>query len=113
SWFRAPPLQGGGRWFEPSSVHSPGTLPPNDIQTPSMIIAIASTRGPKVDAVKKVLQSIRRYLGSGSSTPMYFTSSIGGDVSMPRSLEELLGGARERVMRLQPILRSEKKLADF
>ncbi|HYQ86136.1 MAG TPA: inosine/xanthosine triphosphatase [Bacteroidota bacterium] len=78
-----------------------------------MIIAIASTRGPKVDAVKKVVRSIRRYLGPPSSVPNYIMSSIGGDVSMPRTLEQLLGGARKRAMRLQEHLQSKKKTADF
>ena len=78
-----------------------------------MIIAIASTRGPKVDAVKRVLPSIRRYLGPDPSASRYLTLTVGGDVSMPRTLEELLGGARKRATRLQELLRSEKKIADF
>jgi non-canonical (house-cleaning) NTP pyrophosphatase len=78
-----------------------------------MIIAIASTRGPKVDAVKKVFRSIRRNLGPGSSPPEYLTLSIAGDVSMPRTLDELLSGAQKRAMRLQELLQSQKKTADF
>jgi len=78
-----------------------------------MIIAIASTRGPKVDAVKKVLQSIRGHLGPGPEHPEFLTLTVGGDVTMPRTLDELLGGAQKRAIRLHELLRSQKKAADF
>src|SRR5207253_5906162 len=107
------PYKAGVAGSNPAASTHRERFPPHDVQTPSMIIAIASTRGPKVDAVKKVVRSIGRYLGPPSSTPRYLMSAIGGDVSMPRTLEQLLGGARERAMRLQALLRSEKKAADF
>ncbi len=78
-----------------------------------MIIAIASTRGPKVEAVKHVMRRIHRHLGAGSSTPEYLTSTIETGVTMPRSLHELMLGARKRAEKLQTLFRSKKKTADY
>jgi len=76
-----------------------------------MLIAIASTRGPKVEAAKNALQKIGHHL---SSTPTEFlTRDIDGGIAMPRSIDELLQGAEQRVIRLQQLLHGEEKRADY
>ncbi|MBI1805018.1 MAG: DUF84 family protein [Ignavibacteriae bacterium] len=76
-----------------------------------MIIAIASTRGPKVEAARRVLQRIGRYLSSSPSE--FLTYDVDGGIDMPRSLDDLMRGAEQRVIRLQQALRSEGKHADY
>jgi len=76
-----------------------------------MIIAIASTRGPKVEAAQKVLDKIGHHL-SVSPTD-FLTREIDGGIEMPRTIDELLRGAEERVIRLQQSLHTEGKHADY
>ena len=78
-----------------------------------MLIAIASKRRPKVEAVRQVLPTIRHVLDPASSEIEYLTYEVDGGIDMPRSLDQLLGGAKQRVVALQSILQSEKKHADY
>jgi non-canonical (house-cleaning) NTP pyrophosphatase len=76
-----------------------------------MIIAIASKRGPKVEAVKKCFESIRQFF---TGTPIEFlTYEIDAGIIMPRSITELMDGAKKRTMLLQQTLQSENRHADF
>jgi len=76
-----------------------------------MIIAIASKRGPKVEAVKKCFESIKQFF---TGTQIEFLSyEIDAGIIMPRSITELMDGAKKRTMLLQQTLQSENRLADF
>jgi non-canonical (house-cleaning) NTP pyrophosphatase len=76
-----------------------------------MHIAIASTRGPKVEAAKAVVKSIKHHFGN--PTVRYTTHKITGGIVMPRTLNQLMAGARRRVVRLQRELLRQGKQADF
>ena len=78
-----------------------------------MIIAIASKRGPKVEAVKKTLESIQQFLTETPSPINYLMYDIDGGIAMPRMIEELLHGAQQRVVSLQHLLQLEHQHADF
>jgi len=78
-----------------------------------MIFAIASKRGSKVDAVKRFFESCRHFFPSDSDRIEYLTYEIDGGIVMPRSLEELMTGAEQRVIRLQQILQSQNQKADY
>lgn len=78
-----------------------------------MIIAIASRRGPKVEAVRQVFPLIQKYLAPSSVDTRYLTYNVNGGISMPRSTEELMTGAKRRVEALQRLLANEKQPADF
>jgi non-canonical (house-cleaning) NTP pyrophosphatase len=71
-----------------------------------MIIAIASTRGPKVEAVKSVLASIQQFLCEKNELVEFRTVEVDGGIAMPRTLDELLRGAEQRVATLQQMLSS-------
>jgi non-canonical (house-cleaning) NTP pyrophosphatase len=76
-----------------------------------MIIAIASKRGPKVEAVKKCFELTKQFF---ISTPIEFlTYEIDAGIIMPRSITELMDGAKKRTMLLQQTLQSENRHADF
>ncbi len=77
-----------------------------------MLIGIASTRGPKVDAVKKTIESLQR-LHAPFADVKYLMYDVDGGVVMPRSIEELMNGARQRVVSLQQKLADEHQLADY
>ena len=78
-----------------------------------MTIAIASTRGPKVEAVKKTLSTIRQFLTQDTSPIRYLTYDVDGGIAMPRTIDELLRGAQQRVVALQQQLQSEHQHVDF
>ncbi|MBI1807905.1 MAG: DUF84 family protein [Ignavibacteria bacterium] len=78
-----------------------------------MIVAIASKRGPKVEAAKKVVETIKQLFPKPPKTIMYLTYDIQGGIEMPRTLDELLTGAQHRVVSLQSLLRAENQKADF
>ena len=78
-----------------------------------MIIAIASKRGPKVDAVKRSFESCRHFFPSDSDRIEYLTYEIDGGIIMPRTIEELMSGAEQRVARLRQILQSQNQKADY
>jgi hypothetical protein len=69
----------------------------------TMIVAIASKRGPKVEAVKNILPKIFNYLSTSPTTIECLTHEVEAGISMPRTLTELLTGAEERVVSLQEI----------
>ena len=78
-----------------------------------MIIAIASQRGPKVEAVKRFFESCRHLFPSVQDKIEYLTYEVDGGVVMPRSIEELMSDAAQRVARLQQILQSQNQKTDF
>jgi non-canonical (house-cleaning) NTP pyrophosphatase len=78
-----------------------------------MIISIASNRGPKVEAVKKVVGSIRHYLKNALSEIDYQTYDVDAGIIMPRTLEELMNGAQNRVKLLREMLKSNNQHSDF
>jgi non-canonical (house-cleaning) NTP pyrophosphatase len=81
------------------------------IQRYFMIIAIASKRGPKVEAVKKCFESIKQFF---TGTQIEFLSyEIDAGIIMPRSITELMEGAKKRTMLLHQTLQSENQHADF
>jgi non-canonical (house-cleaning) NTP pyrophosphatase len=76
-----------------------------------MIIAIATKRGPKVEGVKKCYESIKHFF---TNTPTEFlTYEIDAGIIMPRSITELMDGAKKRTILLQQKLQSENQHADF
>ncbi|MBI5020585.1 MAG: DUF84 family protein [Ignavibacteriales bacterium] len=76
-----------------------------------MIIAIATKRGPKVEAVKKCFESIKQYF---TDTPTEFlTCEIDAGIVMPRSITELMEGAKKRTILLQQTVKTENRHADF
>jgi len=78
-----------------------------------MTIAIASKRGPKVDAVQTTVDQIGHFLTNNSSPIQFLTFEIDGGVEMPRTMDELFRGAQERVTRLQELMQSQHQHADF
>lgn len=79
-----------------------------------MIVAVGSTRKPKVDAVREAFERIRR----DTSWPQQEPEFLARDVSpwapaMPLSAEELMGGARERVRQLGKLVDEEGLEADI
>ena len=78
-----------------------------------MIIAIASKRGPKVDAVKNFFSSSKHLFPRVTDEFSYLTYEIEDSIVMPRSLDELMGGSKHRVAQLQQIVRSRNQDADY
>ncbi len=78
-----------------------------------LIVAIASKRGPKIGAVRNVIDRLRADLGYASASVDYLTYDIDGGTAMPRTLEELMTGAEQRVMSLQALVRKEGLRADY
>ncbi len=77
-----------------------------------MLIAIASTRGPKVEAAKAFLPKVQQYLTQDPSIE-YHLYDIDGGIVMPRTVQQLMTGAYERVVRLQKRLEEERKTASY
>ncbi len=78
-----------------------------------MVVAIASTRGPKVEAAKQILAKIGPYLSDASSPIEYLTHEVEGGTSMPRTLGELMEGASGRVAVLRQRLHQFNQRADY
>lgn len=78
-----------------------------------MIIAIASKRGPKVEAAKNIFPKIFNYLSTSPTTIEFLMHEVEAGISMPRTLTELLTGAEQRVVSLREIFQKEKQHADF
>lgn len=78
-----------------------------------MLFAIASKRGPKVEAVKRVVPRIAGSLAIPPSSAKYLLREVETGIDMPRSLDELLTGAYRRVEVLRGQLQLEKVTADF
>jgi len=79
----------------------------------NMTIAIASKRGPKVDAVRNVIPRLQGDLGYASASLEYLTYDIEGGTNMPRTLEELMTGAEQRVLMVQERIRKLKLKANY
>jgi non-canonical (house-cleaning) NTP pyrophosphatase len=76
-----------------------------------VLVAVGSTRGPKVEAVKRVLELLRPVapeLAAAEVTP--FDASAGAP-PMPLSLDELLDGARSRAQLALEAMRGQGKAA--
>ena len=71
-------------------------------------VALASKRGPKVEALRNALVLIQPHLSPSQSKIEIETHEIDAGIEMPRSLEELMTGARRRVELLM-----EKTKADY
>ncbi len=78
-----------------------------------MVFAIASKRGPKVEAVGKIVPTILRFLSSDHTSPSYLPCDVNTGIAMPRSIEELLSGARGRVETLAKLLARDGTRADY
>lgn len=78
-----------------------------------MTIAIASNRGPKVEAVKSFIESVKHILLNASSGINYLSFDIDTGIVMPRSLEELMKSAKQRTVLLQQTVNSQNIDADY
>ena len=78
-----------------------------------MIVAIASKRGPKIEAVQTVIPKILKHLTHHTETIEYLPLDIDGGVAMPRTISELLSGAQQRVTSLLQLLQSEQRHANY
>jgi inosine/xanthosine triphosphatase len=79
-----------------------------------MLIAIGSTRGPKVQAVKEVAALLKvRFFQKAREMAFVERAVPSGVSAMPLSLGEVMAGARQRAAHLQNVLRSEGIQADF
>lgn len=64
-------------------------------------IALASKRGPKVEALENAMVSIQPFLAPAGEKVEIRTYEIHTGIEMPRSVDELMTGARRRVELLQ------------
>lgn len=78
-----------------------------------MLISIASLRGPKVEAAKKVVESIRPYITREDEIIEVRPYDVQGGIDMPRTLDDLLRGAQRRAESLQNFLDTQAVRADF
>ena len=78
-----------------------------------VIVAIASKRPPKVEATRRVVERLRQYLTLESSPIEYLAHEIDGGVVMPRTIEQLLSGAKARVENLERSLHAQNQIADY
>jgi inosine/xanthosine triphosphatase len=79
-----------------------------------MLIAIGSTRGPKVQAVKEVAALLKvRFFQKAREMAFVERAVPSGVSAMPLSLGEVMAGARQRAAHLQNVLRAEGIQADF
>ena len=78
-----------------------------------MIIAIASTREPKVLAVQKAIPKILHILNPDDRDIIYHTFDISGGTSMPRTLDEMMSGAYNRVVRMQENIKKQPVQPDY
>lgn len=79
-----------------------------------MLIAIASTRPPKVQAVKQTFQQLAPLLNR-TFTEMEFlaTETASGVGETPTSIDQLLGGARTRALKLLSQYRDRGEEANY
>ncbi len=79
-----------------------------------MVIGIASTRKPKVEAVKSVFTRLAPRLGAKSESLIFLEFEIESGVEeTPTSLERLLQGARARGINLWHLCRERKTRISF
>ena len=78
-----------------------------------MILAVGSTRGPKVEAVRRVLAQLGDRAADLASAEVVAVDVTGGAPPMPLSLDELLDGARSRAQLAMEALEAQGRKADF
>jgi inosine/xanthosine triphosphatase len=78
-----------------------------------VILAVGSTRGPKVEAVRRVLAQLTDRAGDLARAEVVAVDGTGGLPPMPLSLDELLDGARSRAHLAIEALEAEGRKADI
>ncbi len=79
-----------------------------------MVVGVASTRRPKVDAVKAVFQRLAPRLGSGEGELVVLEFEVESGVEeTPTSLDRLLEGARSRARNLSKLCRDRNTAVGF
>lgn len=79
-----------------------------------MIIAIGSTRKPKVEAVKAVFERFAQRLGAAVDRLVFLDIDVASGVEeTPDSLERIMQGAKSRAVTLRNICREEKREIAF
>jgi inosine/xanthosine triphosphatase len=82
--------------------------------TPPLRIAIGSTRRPKVDAVKQTLARLAPAFGCRPEDMTFLTVDTASGVDeTPRSLEDLMAGARNRARAMRHLLNQKGQTADL
>lgn len=78
-----------------------------------MILAVGSTRGPKVEAVRRVLALLGDRARELAGAEVVAVDVTGGTPPMPLSLDELLDGARSRAHLAFEALEADGRKADM
>ena len=78
-----------------------------------MILAVGSTRGPKVEAVRRVLARLGDRSSDLARAEVVAVDVTGGTPPMPLSLDELLDGARSRAQLAVEALQAQGRKADM
>jgi inosine/xanthosine triphosphatase len=78
-----------------------------------VILAVGSTRGPKVEAVRRVLALLGDRAGDLAGAEVVAVDVTGGTPPMPLSLDELLDGARARAQLAFEALEADGRKADM
>ena len=78
-----------------------------------MILAIGSTRGPKVEAVRRVLAQLGERAGDIARAEVVPIDVTTGAPPMPLSLDEILDGARSRAHLALEALQAQGRSADM
>jgi inosine/xanthosine triphosphatase len=76
-------------------------------------IAVGSTRGPKLNAVKDAALAIALLIGEGAAADVVGYEVESGVSHTPTSREELMQGARQRAEALPEVLHAQSRAADF
>ena len=80
----------------------------------SLRIAVGSTRRPKVEAVAAVFGRLAPRFGTTPENLIFFAEDAASGVDeTPRSLDELMKGARNRARALRHLLNQKQQTADF
>jgi inosine/xanthosine triphosphatase len=78
-----------------------------------VLVALGSTRAPKVEAVRRVLAALAEHDTALEDAELAARDVVHSTPSMPVSLDQLLGGARERAERALSAVRGEGRAADL
>jgi len=78
-----------------------------------MLFAVGSTRGPKVEAVRRVLAQLGPRAPQIAQAEVVAVDVTGGTPPMPLSLDELLDGARARAQLAMEALQAQGRQADM
>ncbi len=76
-----------------------------------MLVALGSTRAPKVDAVRRVLAALAAQQPDLSAAELVFRDVEHGTPAMPLSLDDLLAGSRQRAQHALTAVRREGRTA--